>query len=159
MKRLLAGLLWVCCLALTARTAEPAAAVPEHCVARIGGFMGSSYSVELHGDTLTYTATEADRRTTRRYEVKPTAAQWREFRQTLDDLGAWHWQKDYPNRGVDDGTQWLLEVQYADHALKTRGDNNYPDEAGRPNGQPQFTTPFNRYLAAVEKLTGGQTFR
>lgn len=146
---------------LLAPSAEPAgepSAVPTHFVARIGGFLGSTYSVELKDGTLSYTASGRGQTNVRHATITPTETAWREFRQTLDDLKVWGWQQDYPRGGVVDGTQWLLEIAYSDRSLKSRGDNNYPDAAGRPTGKPEFTLVFNRYLEAVKKLTGGKEF-
>ena len=36
---------------------------------------------------------------------------------------------------------------------------NIQDDKGKANGQPQLTPAFARYLAAVEKLLGGKTFK
>jgi hypothetical protein len=131
--------------------------VPARFTARIGGFLGASYSVELRDGALVYTSREGggERSTA---TVTPTAAQWREFRQTLDELKVWQWQADYPNRGTLDGTQWSLEIAYPDHSLATHGDNNYPAANGKPIGKSEYTDTFTRYLAAVKKLLGGKSF-
>jgi hypothetical protein len=133
--------------------------IPKHFSASIGGFMGSSYQLELNGDTLTYTASGRGNRDSQRATVTPTPAQWREFREALDALKIWQWRADYPTNGTVDGTQWALDIEYADHALKTHGNNCYPDSTGRPNGTPESTKAFNLYLAAIKKLTGGKTFQ
>lgn len=145
-------------LAASVKSAGEPSVVPTHFVARIGGFLGSSYSVELKDGTLTYTASGRGQTNVRHATITPTDAAWREFRQALDDLKVWGWQNDYPRGNVLDGTQWLLEIAYSDRTLKSRGDNNYPDAAGRPTGKPEFTPVFNRYLEAVKKLTGGKDF-
>jgi hypothetical protein len=145
-------------LATSARPAAEPSAVPTHFVARIGGFLGSTYSVELKDGTLTYTVSGRGQSNVRHMTITPTEAAWREFRQALDELKVWQWQNDYPRGGVVDGTQWLLEIAYSDRALKSRGDNNYPDAAGKPTGKPEFTPAFNRYLDAIRKLIGGKDF-
>jgi len=66
---------------------------------------------------------------------------------------------DYPSNGTADGTQWSLDIAFAEHASKTHGDNSYPDATGKPNGKPETTKPFNRYLDAIKKLTGEKTFQ
>lgn len=133
--------------------------IPKHFSASIGGFLGSSYQLELHGDTLTYTASGRGHRDPQRATVTPTPAQWREFREALDTLKVWQWRADYPTNGTVDGTQWALDIAYSDHALKTHGSNSYPDSTGKPNGAPEPTKAFNLYLAAIRKLTGGKTFQ
>jgi hypothetical protein len=145
-------------LATSASQAGEPSAVPTHFVARIGGFLGSSYSVELKDGTLTYTASGRGQTNIRRATITPTEAAWREFRQALNELKVWQWQTDYPRGGVVDGTQWLFEIAYSDRALKSRGDNNYPDAEGKPTGKPEFTPVFNRYLAAIKKLIGDKDF-
>jgi len=133
--------------------------IPKHFSTSIGGFLGSSYQLELHGETLTYTTFGGGHRDPQRATVTPTPAQWREFREALEGLKVWQWRADYPTNGTVDGTQWALDIAYADRALKTHGDNCYPDSTGKPNGKPEPTEAFNRYLAAIKKLTGGKIFQ
>jgi hypothetical protein len=132
---------------------------PKRFKASIGGFLGGSYVVEWRDGTLTYTESGRGQAAPKPVVITPTAAQWREFRQALDDLKVWDWQPKYPNDKVADGTKWSLDIAYPDRELKTEGANNYPDPAGKPNGNPTPTEHFKRYLAAVKKLTGGKTFQ
>src|SRR4051794_19003862 len=81
----------------TLMCAAEAPSIPMHFSAYIGGFMGDSYQLELRGDKLTYTTFDSGHRHTRRATINPTAAQWREFRQALDDLRIWQWRANYPN--------------------------------------------------------------
>ena len=150
--------LFLLCAAHPMAGADDQSPVPKRFTARIGGFLGASYSVELHDGALLYTSSERGQRNQKHATFTPTAAQWREFRQTLDDLKVWQWRADYPSQGVVDGTQWMLGIAYADRALTARGDNNYPDATGKPNGSPDSTEAFNRYLAAIKKLIGGGSF-
>jgi hypothetical protein len=145
-------------LATAARPAVESSAIPTGFVARIGGFLGSSYSLELKGGTLTYTVSERGQTNVRHATITPTEAAWREFRKALDEAKVWQWRNDYPRAGVVDGTQWLFEISYSDRTLKSRGDNNYPDADGKPTGRPEFTPVFNRYLDAIKKLIGGKDF-
>jgi hypothetical protein len=138
--------------------AEEPSQAPTRFTARIGGFLGASYSVELHDGVLLYTSSERGQRNQKKEKVTPTAAEWRDFRQTLDDLKVWQWRGDYPSQGVVDGTQWMLDIAYADRSLTAHGSNNYPGTAGAPNGRPDTTEAFNRYLAAIRKLIGGKSF-
>jgi len=140
--------------------ADPAksATVPRKLKARIGGMMGSTYHVDLADGVLTYSASRG-RKDGDPVRITPTADQWREFRSSLDALNAWHWDADYMNRTAKDGTQWSLEIEYADHSLKASGSNSYPDDAGKANGKPETTNAFKRYLAALEKLLGNRTFK
>jgi len=133
--------------------------IPERFSAYIEGFVGASYSVQLHDGTLTYTTFEKGHINPNHKTITPSEAQWREFRQALDDLRIWQWRTEYPSNSIVDGTQWSLDIAYADQALHTHGDNNYPDDTGKPNRDPEPTKAFNRYLVAVQKLLGGDTFQ
>jgi len=144
------------CLQASAIELSP---MPQRFSAHIGGLMGASYSVELHDGLLTYTIFGKGHINLKQETITPTEAQWREFRQTLDDLRIWQWRTDYPTNGVVDGTQWSLDIAYTDHILHTHGDNNYPDHTGKPNGEPEPTKAFNQYLVAIQKLLGNKTFR
>lgn len=138
--------------------AEPSP-IPTKFNAYVGGFMGASYSVELHDGILIYTASGLGHSNPKHKKITPTPPQWLEFRQTLDDLKVWQWRNEYPTDGTHDGTQWSLEIAYADRTLRSKGDNNYPDAAGKPNRSSETTKAFKRYLAAVQKLIGGETFK
>lgn len=145
--------------AVTMMSAADSPSIPKHFSAYIGGFMDESYQLELRDSTLTYTIFGGGHTNPKRATVTPTAAEWREFRQALDNLKVWQWRADYPTNGTIDGTQWSLYISYAGHAIKTHGDNSYPDSTGKPNGKPEFTKAFTRYLNAVKKLTGGKAFQ
>ncbi len=135
--------------------------MPEKFSAVIGGFLGSTYAVELRHGALHYTekrGTSVGYGVISSATVTPTRQQWQEFRKSIDQLNIWQWRADYPSRGVEDGTQWSLEIAYADHALKTHGDNSYPDARGRPYSNPDSTKTFDRYLAAIKELIGGRSF-
>ena len=133
--------------------------VPKHFSAYVGGFLGPSFQAEVHDGILIYTRFGPGHSKPVHTTIKPTARQWREFRQTLDELKVWQWHPEYlPSGPVMDGTQWSLDIAYRDHALKVHGDNSYPDAAGKPNGKPEPTKSFNRYLNAIEGLSGGRTF-
>ena len=85
--------------------------IPQRFSAHIGGFMGASYSVELHDGLLTYTIFGKGHINLKQETITPTEAQWREFRQTLDDLRIWQWRTegllaqswDVGNMGRDSG--------------------------------------------------------
>ncbi len=128
--------------------------IPMRLTATIGGFLGNTYRVEMLNGVMTYTAFGPGRQNLKKTTVTPTALQWKEFREALDRLQVWKWQSHYLNPYVMDGTQWALDIAYADHALKSEGSNNYPDANGQPNGKPQPTQTFSDYLKAIQKLIG-----
>jgi len=135
------------------------ARVPEEFRAHIGGFLGGDYVVEMRGSVITYTARAKERGQPARTEsVTPTTAQWREFRAALDELKIWQWKADYPSKGMTDGTQWSLDIAYADRSLKAQGRNQYPGDDAKASGQPVPGKTFQRYLAAVKNLHGGRDF-
>ncbi len=144
-------ILWVMMFAwlplASVRSAEDAASAPTKFKASIGGFMGSSYQVDLRADgALDYWASGRGEGMAEHVTIRPTAADWRAFRATLDALGVWKWQPEYLNESVMDGTQWSLEIAFTDHVMASHGSNKYPAD-------------FGRYLAAVEKLLGGVSFK
>lgn len=131
--------------------------IPKKLRASIGGFPGPSFSVELQGRVLIYTESRGSKGT-RRVEVTPSAQQWREFRHELDALNVWRWRENYPNASAMDGTQWSLEVEYAEQAIRAHGSNNYPNDTGEPSNASDPTRAFRAYLATVQKLLGGRPF-
>ena len=155
--RFLAGLILFPLLWSASFAAGPAD-IPKEFSAIIGGFLGSSYAVELRDGALHYTEKKGGSGVISSATVSPTSEQWQEFRKTIDQLDIWQWHAEYPSRGTMDGTQWSLKIAYADRALKTRGNNNYPDANGVPSGDPDPSKTFNRYLAAIRKLIGGRSF-
>ena len=158
--RLHLWLILVLCAAFATRVlADEPVPKPATFKASIGGFFGSTYRVELQDGTLRYTKTQPGGQKPKTETVTPTPEQWRAFREALDEVKVWKWKKDYINSSVADGTQWALEITYADHTLKTRGSNSYPDDAGEPSAKPDPTKAFARYLQAVEKLLGGKSFQ
>ncbi len=157
-RTILAVLAVALAVATPSLAAEPSA-VPTQFRAHIGGFLGGDYVVDLREGVLTYSARARERGTAPHAErISPTPAQWLEFRRALDELKVWQWKGDYENPTVRDGTQWSIEIAYADRLLVSMGSNNFPDSTGRPNGKPQTTEAFKRYLAAVTRLLGGCAF-
>src|SRR4051812_44860592 len=72
--------------ALSMMSAAEPSPIPKRFSAYIGGFMGASYKLELNDGVLTYTTFGGGHTNPKHATIKPTEAQWREFRQTLDDL-------------------------------------------------------------------------
>jgi hypothetical protein len=132
--------------------------VPQRFSATIGGFLGSSFRLELRNGTLVYTKFDPGHQNPKETFLTTTAAQWGEFRRALDALHLWQWRSEYPNGRTKDGTLWSLDIVYEDQALKTQGSNNYPETAGQNPSASEPTYVFKRYLAAVKKLAGHQRF-
>jgi hypothetical protein len=144
-------------LCSTSLLAGETSAIPQRFHTRIGGFMGSTYEVQLEDGRLQYTRFGRGLNS-EPVEVRPTTEQWKEFRHELDAIGVWRWRAQYSTPGVADGTQWSLEVAYADREIRTQGNNNYPGAAPVPSGVPSGSKAFTRYLKAVQQLLGGKVF-
>jgi hypothetical protein len=121
-------------------------------VAQIGGLLGASYAVVLNGSNsviyshnphtfTSYPGTEHE-------VIEVSEERWIRFRQALDEAKVWRWRREYVNKRIYDGTSWLLDVQYSDKSIVTRGRNDYPRR-----------DRFERFLQAVRELTGGKEFR
>src|SRR6185369_11172767 len=124
----------------------------------LNGFMGSAQGVVLQEGVLVYTQYGRNGAKDRK-KITPSPAQWRRFRQALDEINLWRWQAKYPNPGgVADGLQWQIQVTYPDHTLHVEGDNNYPDDNGRPTNESQQTAAFQKLRAAVQALLGSSSF-
>jgi hypothetical protein len=132
-------------------------AIPQRFHARIGGFMGFTYDVQLQDGRLEYVRSGGGQNSWRA-RVRPTMQQWREFRRELDSIGIWRWRAQYLNPGVADGTQWSLDVAYPNQVIKTEGSNDYPGSTPNPSGVPSESKVFTRYLEAVQRLVGGRAF-
>lgn len=131
--------------------------VPTKFAARteMGGYTRSSgYSVEVEGPALLY-RTPQNGKTIR---IFPTRQQWREFRREIDEIDVWKWRSRY-HRNVKDGMSWSLHIEYSDRALETSGYEGVPEEASKPGScSPTTAKPFKRFVAAVQRLTGGRSF-
>jgi hypothetical protein len=120
--------------------------VPERLNAYIGSTWSPLCTVGLTNRVLEYSA--ANRialQKSLQAEIVPSTEQWREFRQTLDDLNVWRWRSNYASRIVD-GSYWSVEIIYSDRTLRAKGNGNYPKA-------------FTDYLAAMEELLGGRDFK
>jgi len=127
--------------------------------ASIGGFFGTSYSVELTNNVLAYLANR-NGKVIDSANFVPTAAKWMKFYNALDKLNVWQWHTNYVDYNVCDGTQWTFEIRNANHNLKILGSNCYPGVAGRPNwNSKKITAEFGKYLKAVGQLVGGKEFQ
>jgi hypothetical protein len=139
-----------------AQQPKPQSAMPQQFRASIGGFFGPSYSVELHAGSLIYSARKRGESEPTATSITPSAAQWLAFSQALDDIQVWQWQPEYMQENSYDGTQWSLDIQYTNRAIKTHGHNLYPD-GSKTSDEP--SEAFKRYLAAVMRLMNDHDFK
>ena len=149
--------IWLANFLVNSALADVSTNVPITFVARIGGLLGTSYSVKWQDGNLDYSASEGGK-IIDSAKITPTAKQWKVFQKKLDQLKVWKWHDNYYNTDILDGTQWSLEIKYADCSLKTNGSNAYPDANGKANNDFKGTKEFDEYLKAVEKLLGGKKF-
>jgi hypothetical protein len=132
--------------------------IPEKFRAYIGGYLGGSHTVELRDGSLHYSAEFAGTKI-EQVKITPTEEQWRAFRSAVNKAKVWQWRADYGNpAGIEDGTQWSLELKYSRYSVTSKGDNNYPgDSANAESLKPGSL--FRLYLDAMMELLGGRDFR
>jgi hypothetical protein len=150
-----------CCLVIlqlitVAGPVEGKSSVPQQLDIYVGNPIFGNWTVVLHGRSLTYTQKQPQREDSV-LVVTPTDEQWRAFHDALQRLAVFQWQPDYPNNGVVDGTQWGIEIVYPERAVKSHGDNNFPDAHGKPNASPRKTRTFQAFVDATKKLLGSES--
>ena len=121
--------------------------------------MGPSYSVQCVHGVLRYKSCEQGYANWKTETISVTGEQWGTFRVALDSLDIWHWEREYPNPGICDGTHWDVGIAYADRRIRSHGDNNYPAGDATESGEPEETDVFNRFIRAVQFLVGGRDFQ
>lgn len=128
------------------------AEVPGQLRASIATPFTGTATIELGGDTLTYTL--QNHTGTETATFKPTKEQWKEFRTVLDEIDVWRWRPRYKPRANGGEALWSLDIEYGSRRLHTSGGAAWPDEKGSPRPQP--TAAFLKYQRAIEKLVGGR---
>jgi hypothetical protein len=135
---------------------------PEKLSLYIGGYMGTSYSVELNDGTLVYKCWADRSEGEETHTIKPSAEAWATFWDRLDGLGFWSWSGEYRPRGIIlDGTDWSVEISVAKHAVEAHGCNAYPPSsprARRPREAGESGSRFDEFCDAVSELVGGRRF-
>ena len=109
---------------------------------------GHEVSVRLVGETLLY---QNEKRT---IKLSPTRTQWQSFRHALDENSVWSWKGPYYRPVFDGPGLWTLHIKYSDREIKTGGRAWMPG----PESPLLNNKTFNRYLFALQKLTGGRQF-
>ncbi|WP_275100335.1 hypothetical protein [Sedimenticola hydrogenitrophicus] len=68
----------------------------------------------------------------REYETvaPPSEPQLLAFRNALEALDVWHWQRSYDNIAVLDGTQWEVTINWGRKRVSSHGSNAYPRQFG-----------------------------
>ena len=76
--------------------------------------------------------------------TEPTAKEWEQFFDVMDNLKVWSWKKDYNDEGMLDGTQWELIIKIKEkRGRKIYGSNAYPEPKGT----------FKSLIQALNKLS------
>jgi hypothetical protein len=124
----------------------------------IGG-MGSETSGTLMADGgVLYERLEDGFVPTEHATVQPTNSQWHAFWSELGRLGVWDWRRTYFAWGIDDGTQWKVQIDRAGRSIAVSGSNQYPMADGKPNRRFERTDCFRAFCVAVSRLVGGRSF-
>ena len=76
--------------------------------------------------------------------TEPSAKDWEQFFDVMDNLKVWSWKKDYNDECMLDGTQWELIIKIkGKRGRKIYGSNAYPEPKGT----------FNAFIKALNKLS------
>lgn len=142
---LLLGLL-AGCQAPKNQVSKPEDFVPVAFHAYIGGHFGPSYEVKfIPPSKVCYTAFVGGKKKVEEFNIP--MGYWAGVRFRLDEARVFQWKNKYRNRGVSDGTQWSLEIEYKDKKKEIWGDNAYPDYG-----------EFKEFLSIVSDLVYNNKF-
>ena len=108
---------------------------------QIGGFGSQTDRIIYRDNKVNHELFESD------YILKstePTAKEWEQFFDVMDNLKVWSWKKDYNDEGMLDGTQWELIIKIkGKRGRKIYGSNAYPEPKGT----------FTSFIRALNKLS------
>ena len=128
----------------------------------IGGYMGTSYSVELKRGVLLYKCWTDRPEGEEKHTIKPSPEAWAKFWGSLDELGFWSWSGSYQTRKrILDGTSWSVEISVGERSVEAHGCNAYPPDGPEAESSQECGEPgsrFNEFCAAVTELLGGHAF-
>ena len=128
--------------------------VPKTLVFSEQSFGSEGYYVELCGEKLLFSTDyppfwqlksllneEQDDESDDQAYTIPSEAEWKAFRETLDKIGFWRWKRKYFDRGILDGIQVEIIIEY-EKKKKIYCSNAFPDE-------------YDDFKKALSKLTDG----
>lgn len=108
---------------------------------QIGGFGSQTDRIIYRDNKVNHELFESD------YILKstvPSAKDWEQFFDVMDNLKVWSWKKDYNDEGMLDGTQWELIIKIkGKRGRKIYGSNAYPEPKGT----------FKSFIKALNKLS------
>ena len=96
----------------------------------------------------------------------PSAEEWKEFSQSLEQLKVWDWKKDYYD-DILDGTQWSLLVRttrflmvpdYKRRRFATSDDKPIPYSEIKCGGSNAFPPNFSKFITSINKLINQDYF-
>ena len=91
--------------------------------------------------------------------IQPSAADWEEFRNLLDTLKVWGWQKSYEPLAITmDGTHWSVSIEYEDFQIESKGSNAYPNHLLPEIAHGDDSGDWVKFREGVSKLVGGNAF-
>ena len=108
---------------------------------QIGGFGSQTDRIIYRDNKVNHELFESD------YilkSIEPSAKEWEQFFDVMDNLKVWSWKKDYNDEGMLDGTQWELIIKIkGKRGRKIYGSNAYPEPKGT----------FKSFIEALNKLS------
>jgi len=96
----------------------------------------------------------------------PSAEEWKEFSQSLEQLKVWDWKKSYQD-DILDGTQWSLLVRttrylmvpsYKRRPFATSDDKPVPYSEIKCGGSNAFPPNFSKLITSINKLINQDFF-
>jgi hypothetical protein len=124
-------------------TANAPNLVPKKLEFYIVDISGPSYDVKLDNEGyVVYSVKQPGQKSKPPLHRAPTPEQWQEFRHQLDHIKIWDWKPEYGSKLLIDGTQWSIDIEYADHSVHSDGHRDFPDSG------------FDGLLQAIGKLLG-----
>ena len=96
----------------------------------------------------------------------PSAEEWKEFSQSLEQLKVWDWKKSYQD-DILDGTQWSLLVRttrylmvpdYKRRPFATSDDKPVPYSEIKCGGSNAFPPNFSKFITSINKLINQDFF-
>jgi len=97
----------------------------------------------------------------------PSAEEWKEFSQSLEQLKVWDWKESYYDRDILDGTQWSLLVRttrflmvpdYKRRRFATSDDKPIPYSEIKCGGSNAFPPNFSKFITSINKLINQDYF-
>ena len=124
----------------------------------IGGFHQGHERLVLESDKISVIGDYQETLVTH----NPSAEEWKEFSQSLEQLKIWDWKKSYQD-DILDGTQWSLLVRttrylMAQSPFGTLDDKPVPYSEIKCGGSNAFPPNFSKFITSINKLINQDYF-